>query len=538
MLTFYSGKYRCLELFLETEPDMHTFVTLSDGLRVMRKQVRHYNHILFPLEKYTVYALSLGDVIPGLMYLSGCDSLPTAGIRFLQPDGSLQCQAVSPSCSCHFSPCPGPIHIPGGLRFHDGYYHMFYTCAPFPTRPDILYCGHAVSRDMLRFTHLPLFAQLQPEATVSEQITGALLPGGTVMDKTRIRLFFVHSIRKRMHGTLLRELLMYADTKDMFRFSDIKRVPLSLPSYVGPAFRSPAFTIKGAEVFLSAGSTFRGAGAVLLFRQTCDSWTFCGPLLQEKTLPAPDASDFFPIGRTHAAVASFSSGGVHTVCWYTGTFQNCRFRIRHRGILDFGGDFYAPQTFSENGRRILVASVPGPEGCMTLPREIFTRKGCLCMRPAGEVYSLAEAAVYSGKQENVSLPMSATAFLIQLRFSAPTDFHIHIGTNTDGICLRTENNRIILETADSVATSPPLPLTALEIFADGPVLEVFANDGEATGTKRFSGNSNFLSLSFTNADCVESLRISPLKNCATASDESDEEDPDAPTQTFDFIDYV
>lgn len=74
----------------------------------------------------------------------------------------------------HFTPAKNWMNDPNGMVWHDGEWHLFYQYNPFGDKWGHMSWGHAVSRDLLRWEHLPV--------ALAEENGVMIFSGSAVMD--------------------------------------------------------------------------------------------------------------------------------------------------------------------------------------------------------------------------------------------------------------------------------------------------------------------------------------------------------------------
>lgn len=183
--------------------------------------------------------------------------------------------------------------------------------------------------------------------------------------------------------------------------------------------------------------------------------------------------------------------------------------------LDFGFDFYAPQTtLAVDGRRILVGWMGLPDISypsdrfnwahgLTLPRELTLENQQLRQKPVRELISLRKETLYEQELELVDQLLPAQAEIFELELS-----QLQLSSDQLEVKLRVsdqeqtvlrydqQTRRFTMDRASSGAEVPALdygttrsvtltePLHTLRVFVDRSSVEVFLNDGEAVASAR------------------------------------------------------
>ena len=216
-------------------------------------------------------------------------------------------------------------------------------------------------------------------------------------------------------------------------------------------FRDPKVTLIDGVYYMVVASRLGRSAAILLYQsEDLICWNYLGPLLKEKKkdLRCFECPDFFKLDESYVAMGALmchtdSHGRKQPVRWYTGNFKDNRLKVKNKGIADFGGDFYAAQSFEHEGRRILFGWVSdfygahqpepmGAYGSMTLPRQLHIQKGKLYFRPAQEVYTLLKDTLYEGSGEDVTLKnIEGNCYTAKIILSDKTDFVLTLGKTAE-----------------------------------------------------------------------------------------------------------
>lgn len=424
----------------------------------------------------------------------------------------------------HFRPLFGWMNDPNGFGRFNGRAHLFYQHYPHRLRWHAMHWGHAVSDDLLRWRHLPVF--LEPgDAVFAAKGAGGVFSGSAVdvPGEAGFRAFFTDHIDGRKPEM---EVQCMVRSTDGFT-ADVPEVVLAgRPEGLGLGEdnRDP-YVFRGPDGRLKMLLGGRDAdSAVVMLHETDDptgasGWRFVGLIHREREYghtvgecpamlpldgPADDPATHWLLivgllmSRDPATRRRNLTFGI------VGRFDGKTFTPEFRQELDFGTDAYGFQGFVDKDGPVgiawlanwtdIVKTADWPTA-MTLPRQLLLRDGALLTPPIEAATTLRQAllddhALATGQA--VALDGGAAEILVEfdkpgipfrLELSHPS-LKLAVTASADGLA-------IIHQAAAGEAQSPlylaaGAQVRSIRVFIDRGSIEVFADGGRYVGTKRLA----------------------------------------------------
>ena len=488
----------------------------------------------------TKLAIAIGII---LFALSGCRKTPDTQTNAFQNERREQHRPVF-----HFTPPQMWMNDPNGMVYLDGMYHLFYQHYPDSTVWGPMHWGHAVSKDLFTWEHLPI--ALYPDSL------GYIFSGSAVYDQDNtsglgspgapplVAIFTYHSDKMERAGRSDYQTQGIAYSVDK---------GLTWKKYPGnPVLKNPGIKdFRDPKVFWHAGTRkwimiLAVLDHVELYAsKDLKQWNKLSEF--GKNLGAHggvwECPDLFPLTiegtkkRKWVMLVSINPGGIHGgsgTQYFIGDFDGKTFTNDSPPTetlwIDYGKDNYAGVTWSNipdsDGRRIFLGwmsnwqyadMVPTRKwrSAMTIPRTLHlqqTNNGLrLASLPVKELASIRketyvfDVAQVSGEKSFTEIPFDQSASEILLEFNFLND-STNAGvrlSNAEGekitIGFEAQQNRFYIDRTQSGTADfskefsgihyAPRMSTArsvkLHVLVDVASVELFADDGKSVITDLF-----------------------------------------------------
>ena len=434
--------------------------------------------------------------------------------------------------SYHMAAPAGWINDPNGFSVFKGEYHFFYQHYPYDVKWGPMHWGHAVSKDLVHWEHLPV--ALAPDKLYDA--SGGCFSGSALEHAGKLYLMYTGHVDLPVptaEGINRIETQNLAVSSDGVNFSKIAAnpvlfVPADKGDISGNDFRDPKMWAHGRKYYAVVGSRNKAetVGQALLFESTdMEHWSFKsimarsegnqGDMWECPNFATIDGQDVLILSPMNVKAEgnkflNLQQSGymLGEMNYGTGIFTHGAFES-----LDAGFDFYAPQILqAPDGRCILIGwldmwGTPMPEqadgwaGQMTVPRELHIRDGKIISTPIKELEALRwEKVSYENLAFNKATKLDGVRgdvgellatvdltrsrnFSIELRSSGSEKTVLSYDKATRIVKLNRDKSGKALRGEREIKLAPADEMK-LQIFIDRSSLEIFINDGEAVFSTR------------------------------------------------------
>ncbi|HHT7764177.1 glycoside hydrolase family 32 protein [Pasteurella multocida] len=439
----------------------------------------------------------------------------------------------------HLAPETGLLNDPNGLVFDGEKYHIFYQWFPYAAIHGMKHWKHFMTYD---FHYFQAADPLIPDELFESH---GCYSGGALLWQDQIVAFYTGNTRNaenqriphqniaifKKDGTLLKKRCL------------LNQAPTGYTEHVRDP--KPFITEEGKIRFILGAQREDLSGTALIYEMTDLDAT--PQLIGEFKLPdfdnqqvfmweCPDLlklqeQDLFLWSPQGKAQKTYCFQNHYHATYALGQYANLHFSAQHIEELDYGFDFYAPQSI-QGSEGIYYAWVGLPDltyptdeyqwhSMLSLPRQFSIQQGILYQRPIPQVYAQclpAHKYWVEGKQQIPHLDRSYVAFDAENQ-----PFTLRFFTNQRGqqLILRYQNGILTLDRTYTTQTALMqqfgeqrhciLPqLNHVEIFFDRSVVEIFLNQGEKVMTSRFFIADRENALDSSRPLCVSVAELKPI----------------------------
>lgn len=404
----------------------------------------------------------------------------------------------------HLMPERGWMNDPNGFSFFNNEYHLFYQHYPYDTMWGPMHWAHAVSPDLIRWTHKEI--ALKPDKAYDRNgvFSGSGLQVGsehwlyyTGHIDSNLDFLYDENFKKRPEAAIpasephIRQVQCLAKSEDGVKYTKYEGNPVIGTDQVPEGikvedFRDPKVWIHANKFFMAVGAKSTENIGHVLFYVSSDGidWEYLNLLTLGKNFGTVwECPDFFELDGKHVLLFSPQEKprvgnnfeNIHSSMVLIGSFDfsTGEFTVEGEQEIDQGFDFYAPQsTLTAEGKRVLIAWMNmwevryplhelghGWNGSMTLPRELSLNNGRLIQRPYHTIENYQENKVelsdfvISGHYENDSLNGGSQRIDIQFDMKDSSYFSIEFFKGEKekfALTFDKDRNQMVLNRKESV----------------------------------------------------------------------------------------
>lgn len=421
------------------------------------------------------------------------------------------------------------INDPNGCIFVKGEYHLFYQHNPYAPVWGSMHWGHAVSKDLIHWEHLPI--ALAPSEPYDDHPEGGVFSGTTVYHDGILYAFYTGTTK--CGNSSVQTQCLATSKDDGLTFVKYFGNPIirDLPPGASPNFRDPKVLRVGDIWYMiigcsdGGGARNGGDGCVHMYRSDdLKDWRYCGVIARSNGELGTmwECPDLFKLGEKWVLIFSPMFYGEHKTVYQVGNmdFEAARFSCECQGEIDWGCEYYAPQSIQDQqGRTILMAWQNGWDwmpwwkgfgptksdnwcGAMALPREVTLEPdNRLAFRPVREIEAVrTDISVENDiiiREEKHRIPFCdpiCFELSVELDLAKITaeKLHLYLRANQKRytrVTIDFRNKLLIFDRENADTHSKGIRVCTVElrgdkselrIFSDTSSIELFADGGRTT----------------------------------------------------------
>lgn len=428
----------------------------------------------------------------------------------------------------HFMPPAYWMNDPNGLIYFENKYHIFYQFNPYAPQWGAMHWGHATSEDLLHWDHQPI--ALAPSEEYDLHESGGCFSGSAVNNNGTLSLMYTGST---MVGKEYIQTQCLATSSDAINFKKYENNPVvKRPKWLSSTdFRDPKVWKHKNTWYMVVGSKDNDKGKALIYRSNdLVYWEFFNVLAESRGELGHmwECPDFFEIGGKYVLFISPIGMQDRKTVYLIGDmdYKTGNFDYHSIGEIDWGFDFYAPQTMLDHkGRRIVIGWANSWDwmpwwkgfgttckdnwcGAFSIPRVVELVDGNrLKFTPIEELKTLrTDAMEYSQKMINEDNDLYIKAgdgisyeLIIDIDLNKTTASSIKIALKTSviecdlnkgEITFIRDRDEFIRESRRCTLKSAGKDKLSLHIFSDTCSVEVFTDDGQTVMSNNISPINN------------------------------------------------
>ncbi len=419
--------------------------------------------------------------------------------------------------SYHIAPPYGLLNDPNGLSYYNGYYHIFYQFCPNEPAHGMKNWYHLKTKDFINYESKGII--LSPQ---NEFDNYGIYSGGAKVINGYLKLFYTGNQRKESEDfkRFPNQCVGIMNEKDQI----IERKLLIKPDFNKHTehSRDPLpIEVKGEHFIILGRENVSNIGEYVICK-TDESYekiqeehvlkhNFELPNVFMYECPAylengeNEVIIFSPQGLNPKGKYNYQNiyDVVYSVSKY-GDILDYTWENNNICQMDFGFDFYAPQTFKDqNNRNILIGwlgqateKYPGDEKyqwsqMLTIPREVIIKDNKILQKPIEEMKDL--------RKDNINLKENNTIKnkVFELNLELEKNFEIIVGNDKYNISFLNIENDLILDRSNMqhlvneqfgtkrYAYVENINKFKIQMFVDNSSIEIFINDGEIVFSSRY-----------------------------------------------------